>query len=88
MGCWSYDEVTGCAEATRTTRLLVKDSRPPVPWPMVKMHDVDDVDALRLDTLQQTLREFRNEKTPELLTERRASRRRRRQVLVGAEPWR
>ena len=48
------------------------------------MHDSDDVDAFRLDTIQQAVGELRNEKTPEPATKRRARRRRLRQLFVGA----
>jgi hypothetical protein len=50
----------------------------------VKVHDRDDIDALRLDAIQEAVRELRNKKTPESTTKRRARRWELRQSLVGA----
>jgi len=38
----------------------------------VKVHDRDDVDTMRLDAIQETVRKFGDEKTPEPAAERRA----------------
>src|SRR5262249_33618281 len=45
---------------------------PPVTWASVKVHDRDDVDTVRLDAVQETVRKFGDEKTPESAAERRA----------------
>jgi len=38
----------------------------------MKVHDRDDVDPVRLDAVQETVRKFWDEKTPEPAAERRA----------------
>jgi len=59
------------------------EPRPPVIGPTVKVHDRDDVDALRLDAIQEAVGELRNEKTPEPTPKRRARRWELRQSFVG-----
>jgi hypothetical protein len=49
----------------------------------MKMHDRDDVDALRLDAIQEAVGKLRNEKTPEPATKGRARRRELRQSFVS-----
>src|SRR5262249_38875045 len=60
------------------------EPRPPVARPSMKVHDRDDVDALRLDPIQEAVGKLRNKKTPESATKRRARQREVGESLVGA----
>ena len=50
----------------------------------MKVHDRHDVDALRLDTIQETIGELRNQKTSESAAKRRAAGRKLEQSFVRA----
>jgi hypothetical protein len=54
----------------------------------VKVHDRDDVDAVRHDAIQEAVGELRNKKTPESATKWRARPWELRQSLVGTLNWR
>jgi hypothetical protein len=43
----------------------VSEPWPPVTRSSVKVHDRDDIDTFRLDTVQETVEKLRNENTPE-----------------------
>jgi hypothetical protein len=50
----------------------------------MKVHDREDVDALRLDPIQEAIGKLRNKKPPESTTKRRTRQREVGQSLVGA----
>jgi len=61
----------------------VSEAGPPVGWSTVKMHDSDDIDALRLDAIQETVGKLGHQNTPEPPAERRTRGRKLEQAFVG-----
>jgi hypothetical protein len=53
----------------------------------VKVHDRHDVDALRLDTIQEAVGKLRNQKTPEPAAKRRAGGRKLEQSFPSPAVW-
>ena len=81
-------DVPGCTEpAGCSTALLgsaLSEPGPPVARSTVKVHDRDDVDALRLDAIEETIGELGNQNAPEPAAKRRARGRRLEQSFIRA----
>ena len=81
------DQASECEPAVCSTALLggaVSEPGAPVVWSTVKMHDSDDIDALGLDAIQETIGKLGDENPPEPPAKRRARGRKRKEAFIRA----